>query len=308
MPKTKIDYLTDLHNDEALHAQVYQYLSGVEKNAKAKETLLKLYRIETSHSSILQRVLQLNNYKARPRHNTLHLLFLKFLRIIFGITFAIKFMEYDKLLTHEKLGKAHEKFRFSQDEKRLLDVMEKGERVEDILANILVSGNPVLSNIRDVVFGMNDGLVEVLAATVGFGAALHLPMLVFIAGVLVALSGTLSMAGGAYLSTKYEKSIGSAANAFRHPGKSAFYTGLFYFCGAVFPLIPFALGIGGFYGIALAILLTAIVLTFTSSMIAIFSNQSIPRRVAESLVISLGAASATIALGLYARFALHITI
>lgn len=308
MPRTKLEYIESLQHDEALHAQAYHELAALEKNANVRDTLLKLYKIETSHSAILRRVLLLNHYNSEPRRNIFNLLFLRLLRMILGVTFTIKFMEYGKLLTNEKMRKAHEKFHFNNEERKLLDAMGVGEKAEDILSDMLLSLNPVLSNIRDVVFGMNDGLVEVLAATVGFGAALHLPLLVFIAGVLVALSGTLSMSGGAFLSTKYERSIRSAKHAERSPGRSALYTGLFYFCGAVFPILPFALGIGGFNGIAISIILTAIVLVFTSSVIAVFSNQSIPKRVLESLAISLGAAAATIALGVYARFALHITI
>ncbi len=305
--QSKEEYLQSLQQDEELHSQVYRTLERDEKNKKIRSTLAQLHAIEKGHSEILQKLLRIGGFKIRERNNFLRILLISISRKLFGIAFTIKFMEYNKLITDKKLTIAMRRFKFSRNEESLLRLMEKGEHVEDVLSRVLLSLSPVLNNIRDVVFGMNDGLVEVLAAVVGFSAALRSPLLVLIAGVLVALSGTLSMSGGAYLSTKYEKNIGTSGRV-RRPALSALYTGVFYFCGAVFPIAPFAFGIGGAYGIIYAILLTSAVLAVTSSVIAVLSGQSISKRVAESLLISLGAASATIILGFYARYALHIIV
>ncbi|MEM3227521.1 MAG: VIT1/CCC1 transporter family protein [Candidatus Micrarchaeaceae archaeon] len=303
----KEQYLQNLQRDEELHSKVYKQLESGERG-EIKRTLLKLYTIEHGHSEILKKLLRMNKYAIKERDDFLRILLIRLSRKLFGIAFTIKFMEYNKLITNSKLTAAIRKFSFSSQELALLKTMEKGEKAEDILSATLLKLNPVLSNVRDVIFGMNDGLVEVLAATVGFGAALRLPVLVLIAGLLVALSGTLSMSGGAYLSTKYEHSIALPGNAKRTPARSALYTGAFYFFGAVFPILPFALGMSGAIGIALSILFTMVVLSIVSSAIAVLSGQSIAKRVAESLLISLGAASATILLGFYARYALHIVV
>jgi len=304
---SKEDYIKSLQQDEDFHAHVYNILSQHEKNQNVKNVLLRLYKIETLHSSILKSILEINGFKVRQRNNTLHMLLILLSRKIFGIAFTMKLMEYNKMITNEKLNAAMKQFSFSTKENELLRKMVRGERVEDILGSMLLSMNHVLANIRDVVFGMNDGLVEVLAATVGFSAALRSPILVLIAGLLVAISGALSMSSGAYLSTKYERDIG-AAKVKRSPSLSALWTGISYLLGAFFPILPFALGISGAYGIAYSILFTTLVLAIVSSMIAILSDQSVAKRVTESIILSLGAASITILLGLYARYALHITI
>ncbi|MGC8478752.1 MAG: VIT1/CCC1 transporter family protein [Candidatus Micrarchaeia archaeon] len=305
--QSKKEYIQSLQQDEEFHSQVYGILEKEEKNSEIRKTLSHLYIIERGHSEILKKLLRMNGFGVRKRNNFFRILLIMISRKLFGIAFTIKLMEYNKLITDKKLSLAMRRFKFGRGEAALLHLMEKGERTEDVLSHILLSLSPVLNNIRDVVFGMNDGLVEVLAAVVGFSAALRLPVLVLIAGMLVAISGTLSMSGGAYLSTKYEKNI-SASGRGRKPGLSALYTGIFYFCGAAFPIAPFALGIGGLYGIAYSVLLTSLVLATTSSIIAILSGQSIAKRVAESLLISLGAASVTILLGFYARYVLHITV
>jgi len=304
---SKEDYIQALQQDEDFHAQVYNILSQREKNQNVRSVLLKLYEIETLHSSILKNILEINGFKTRQRSNTLRMLLIMLSRNLFGIAFTMKLMEYNKMITNEKLNAAMRQFNFSTKEEELLRKMVRGERAEDVLGNVLLSMNNVLTNIRDVVFGMNDGLVEVLAATVGFSAALRSPILVLIAGLLVAISGALSMSSGAYLSTKYERDIG-AAKVKRNPTLSAMWTGIAYLLGAFFPILPFALGIGGAYGMVYSILSTMLVLAIASSMIAILSDQSVAKRVAESIILSLGAASITILIGFYARYALHITI
>ncbi|MEM0159772.1 MAG: VIT1/CCC1 transporter family protein [Candidatus Micrarchaeaceae archaeon] len=305
---SKEKYLQRLQADEALHAEVYRRLAASDRNAKSKAVLEKLYRIEKDHAVLLQRILAMNGYEKRGRISSISLFAISAARKFLGFTFAIKLMEYNKLLINKRFRDALRSFKFDARERLMLSRLEKGEKVEEMLNNLLLPLNSVLRNIRDVVFGMNDGLVEVLAATVGFSAALQEPLLVLIAGLLVAVSGALSMAGGAYLSTKYEKVISTAKSQGKLPARSALYTGIFYIFGAIFPILPFAFGIGGISGIALAMVLTAIVLLFTSTLIAILSNESISRRVAESLLISFGAAAVTITLGFYARYVLHILV
>lgn len=64
-----------------------------------------------------------------------------------------------------------------------------------------------LSQIREVVFGMQDGLVS----TVGFVAGVHGATadnrLVVLAGIVQMIAGAFSMAAGAYLSTKAEREV-----------------------------------------------------------------------------------------------------
>lgn len=64
-----------------------------------------------------------------------------------------------------------------------------------------------LSQIREVVFGMQDGLMT----TVGFVAGVHSATadtrLVLLAGVVQMIAGAFSMAAGAYLSTKAEHEV-----------------------------------------------------------------------------------------------------
>ena len=125
-----------------------------------------------------------------------------------------------------------------------------------------------------------------------------------IGGIIVGISGTLSMAGGAYLSSKSynlveeEKKGTRASNS---PFKDAAYTGIFYFLGSLSSVVPFAAGLSGFAGILTAIIIVSIVLVLASAVIGIVSKTSIKRRSLEMLTISLGAAFVTIILGIILR-------
>ncbi len=300
-------YLQRLQQDEAFHASVYRLLSKLSVNSRFKKEIEELSKLEAYHSLLLSNLLHKMGYK-KPKEDKKLARLITFASIkILGLPFAIKLMEYNKLLLNKRLKKAMQALNFSKPEKDTLRKLAKGEESEDKLTNRLLQSNHILKNVHDVVFGMNDGLVEVLAATVGFASALQVPSLILIASLLVALSGALSMAGGAYISTKYENKLSATKNA-HIPLRSAFYTGLFYIFGAAVPILPFAIGISGTIAIILAIAATAVIVIITSAVIAVLNNDSIPKRVAEALLISIGAASVAIMLGTYARMALHISI
>lgn len=59
-------------------------------------------------------------------------------------------------------------------------------------------------NIRDVVFGANDGFVSSLALIAGVSAAFASPKIVIVAVISASIAGAISMAFGAYLSVKSE--------------------------------------------------------------------------------------------------------
>lgn len=59
-------------------------------------------------------------------------------------------------------------------------------------------------NIRDIIFGANDGFVSSLALIAGISAAFAAPKIVIVATVSAAIAGCISMALGAYLSVKSE--------------------------------------------------------------------------------------------------------
>jgi predicted membrane protein (TIGR00267 family) len=67
-----------------------------------------------------------------------------------------------------------------------------------------------LERIREVVFGMQDGLVSTVAVAASvMAASAHRPI-VFIAGLTTAMAGTIAMGTGSYLASRAEKDLHSA--------------------------------------------------------------------------------------------------
>jgi VIT1/CCC1 family predicted Fe2+/Mn2+ transporter len=65
----------------------------------------------------------------------------------------------------------------------------------------------VLSEIREAVFGAQDGLISTLAVVSTVGGATHEPFPVLVAGLASALAGIFSMSAGEYMSSKSQREI-----------------------------------------------------------------------------------------------------
>lgn len=68
-------------------------------------------------------------------------------------------------------------------------------------------GADLLGEIREALFGMQDGIVSTLAIVVAVGAATNDRFSVLVAGIASALAGLFSMAAGEYLSSKSQREI-----------------------------------------------------------------------------------------------------
>jgi VIT1/CCC1 family predicted Fe2+/Mn2+ transporter len=308
--KQKLIY--SLYNTEILHGRIYQIFSKRRSSQKMKAIMSRLVKLEDYHAGLWAQVLRMNRMQPERSNHGFKLATISFLSRIFGTAVTVKIIEHMEGNLHQKLDKLIKEKPLSKAEQAIVDKVKRSEEGEEEgLEAQIVGNNPVFNNIRDVMFGMNDGLVEILAVVAGLAAALQTPILIFIAGFIVAVSGTLSMSAGAYLSTGYQKDIDLKAkkgSGIPTAKSSAFYVGVFYFIGSLFPLSPFAFGSIGYTGIIIAIILTSIVLTLTSSLIALASDRSIAKSVAKTLLLSLGAAAATILLGAYVRATFHITV
>ncbi|MEM3841698.1 MAG: VIT1/CCC1 transporter family protein, partial [Candidatus Micrarchaeaceae archaeon] len=258
--------------NEMLHFVTYRHLASSEKNPDVRELMRKLSNLEEYHASLWAKIVGKRVMRSSSISVQIKLFLFKLFRRIFGLAFTITALEYSESNLTKHLAQSESSLRLSKNESAVIKkIRESEKRIEEPLEKKVISFSGVLDNIRDVIFGMNDGLVEVLAATVGLAAALQKPYLVLLGGFIIAISGTLSMAGGAYLSTGYEKAVKSGTSGVSTkatPFKSAMYVGLFYIFGAMFPLLPFAFRTYGFYGIVASLIITSIVLAITATIIA----------------------------------------
>ncbi len=295
------------YRNEYIHYTIYSEMAKNETNRTMRNLLLRLGKMEKGHTRMWEEILSERNVEAvDPILMGTRIWFFNILRRLFGATFVIKLLEmnedeilakYTKLLGSKGLAYA--------DRKEIRIAAEKEKEIENFLIRNIKEYERSFDHIRFIVLGLNDGLVEVLAAVAGFAAFTNSNIFVIIGGFIVGISGTLSMAGGVYLASKSESIInrdGAPEGRLKADSlKEAYVTGAFYLAGSLVPISPFILGAEGFSGIILAGALTVMVLSIASAIIAVAGNSSVKKRVMEMVAISVGAAAITSVIGVLAR-------
>lgn len=182
---------------------------------------------------------------------------------------------------------------------------------EDLLVTKLTERKINPEKIRNIFFGLNDGLVEILGAVSGFFAAFGGTVTVLIAAATTAVAGALSMAAGAYVAISSEEEVkktesdkkqflGESASAEleEEPLSSALVVGIAYIVGALVPVLPVLFGAKN----ALASVLAAgSMIILVSMILAFLSGMDIKRRILQNLVIIAAAVGITYAIGTVAR-------
>ncbi len=301
--------LLRIYNKEIAHSKATRRMMDGEKNPAIKRALREISILEGRHAALWEKVLGRKSGAEDKRAVNSEISKIMLMQKLLGTALAIKIVERIEFNIYSDLYAHGNDAGLSVNEKKSIGRIERDD-LESMgpLETKIVQYDKILSNIKDVILGMNDGLVEVLAAVVGFAAALQQPELVILGGIIVAVSGTISMTVGAYLSTDSEKSIKARNGSLSTPKASAVYMGMFYIFGSIFPILPFALGAYGAEGIVLSVVLTCIALSVSSAIISVLSDTGITRRIVKTLILSIAAASVTIVLGTYARYVLHLVI
>lgn len=301
-------YFKKFESIERTHAALYEKLSKTEKQPKLKSMLEMLADFDRTDTQSWSALLGRNAMRSLSLYEKWNIAVFSLVNKIFGPTITVKMAEKKEGDLFIEMTSRLNRLQFTKREQVIIKKIIKMDRVtEKNLTERMNAYSGLIDNIKDVTLGVNDGLVEVFAATVGLGAALNSASLVFIGGLIVAVSGTLSMSGGNYLSTEYESATKKDGNG-KSPLRSAAYMGIAYIIGAAIPLIPFAIGFVSYSGIIFSAVLTVIVLSLVSIFISIISDTRIKRRLLTTLAISLGAATVTIIIGTIARSVLHIAV
>jgi VIT1/CCC1 family predicted Fe2+/Mn2+ transporter len=167
-------------------------------------------------------------------------------------------------------------------------------------------------SIREVVFGVEDGVVQNMTLIAGMVGAALSNSVILLAGTINAIAGVLSMSMGTYLSSKAEQDVKmvaphgaqrlSSGELLGSPRKDALVMAGAYAAGAAVPLVPFFLGaVSTGVALAIAVILTAATLFGLGAAKAVVSHQSRVRSGLEMLILASAAGLAGYALGALAR-------
>lgn len=200
-----VDELKKILDSERLSYGIYSKLAAIEPEIRFKKKLKELMSLDIKHVRMWESIYRELGLPVSKKKNRLKIFSFVLLRKVFGSGLTISVINSMENRKVSDLSKVFDFIPEKQREKVVNYLVEELYQERILKKESWESG--VLSHIRDVVFGMNDGLVEVLAAVAGFTGVIHNNMLIAVAGAIVGLSGTISMAVGAYLSSKSEKDL-----------------------------------------------------------------------------------------------------
>ena len=300
---------------EILDNAVYLALAKREKDRELRSVLTRLANEEEGHIAIWRSLLGDEGKRVRgPALFGPRVAFLMLVKDLLGIAFMAKMLERGETEAIASYGKVLREGTIGPEGRAYLKrIISEEEGHESALAAELEKHKGDLDYTESTILGLNDGLVEILAVTAGLAAVATGGFIVAIIGMIAGISGTLSMAGGVYLSAKSENLVKEAKGGKRADGevlprKAAYHCGAYYFVGALIAVLPFIAGLSGAEGILTSIILVSVALVAASSIVAVTSGTSIRRRSSEMLAISLGAAFVTILFGTFARVYFGVSI
>lgn len=144
-------------------------------------------------------------------------------------------------------------------------------------------------NIKDAIYAMSDGLVEVLSSISGLSGVFFNHLYVLVGGLIIGVSGTLSMTLGNFFSTLSEKEIEKNIDEKekkQQVSQSTKITAIYYLIGAIIPLISFIANFGK-YSLIIAYILTGIAVFLVNYLIEFISERSNKQIIIRSTLITL---------------------
>jgi VIT1/CCC1 family predicted Fe2+/Mn2+ transporter len=148
-------------------------------------------------------------------------------------------------------------------------------------------------SISSIVLGVNDGLIELTGALVGFSFALRDLQVVALAGLIVGLAAALSMAASAFMQARSEHN--------KDPLQAATATGLSYLAVVLILIAPFFFFARIMFALIAMLVLSVVIIAAMTKYISIRFGRSWLREFKIMLILSLGVSAITFAIGTLLR-------
>ncbi len=192
---------------------IYSEIANLVKDNNLKESIIKIAQTEKKHMEFWKNILESRGYKVSQENiNRKKLILLKMLSKFFNPIVLISILETGENSAVKSYYQFYKNKNLTDEEREyvkkiIIDEMEhetffhkEGEKLG-------------LSNVRDLILGMNDGLVEILGTVAGLtGVYANNPKIIGISGLVVGIAGALSMGLGAYISVKSQRQVDEAIN------------------------------------------------------------------------------------------------
>ena len=270
-----------MQKNEITEHLIYQKLAKVIKDKEKANVLETISQEELTHYEFWKGI---TGESTKP--DKFKIFYYVLISKVFGLTFGLKLMEGAEDIaqdTYEKIKSIS-----AQVEKIIQDEGAHENQLIDLI------DEERLKYISSVVLGLNDALVELTGALVGFSLALQNTRLVGVVGLITGIAASLSMAASEYLSTKQEDTSKS-------PLKASIYTGFAYIVTVVILILPYLLFENIFFCLSLVICAALVIVFIFTYYICVAKELDFKKRFLEMTGISLGVAVINFAIGIIIR-------
>lgn len=267
---------------------VYKRLAFWVKNKKHAEILQRISQEELTHYQIFKDITKEDILPDRFK-----VFFYIFISKLLGLNFGLRLMEKAEQLTQD----IYEKIK--SDSSKIEEIISEEKIHENNLISLI--DEEYLRYVSSVVLGLNDALVELSGALVGFTLALQKTKLVALVGLITGVAASLSMAGSEYLSTKHE-------SIDKSPLKASLYTGLAYILTVVLLVFPYFLFKNIYLALGLVVFSVFFLILFFTFYISVAKQLDFKKRFLEMAGISLTVAMLNFGIGLVIRKAFGIDL
>ena len=281
----------DEYNDYTVYKRLAEYRT--ERNPKLSEVLNKLADTEHRHYEFWKKFVP----EFQPKVNGGRVTLILLLRIIFGVTFGVRYLEHHEANVIE-FYKSVAALIPPMDRTPFQEMLGDEEEHEKQFSEQVESS--AVRYISFVVLGLADALVEITGIHAGSLGIYNSTEIAGLAGVIAGAAASLAMASAAFAQAK-QGFTGSAK-------LSAIYTGVSYFVTAVVLASPYFLTRSMLTALSASLILAIVIVAFTTFYSSIISNKSFKRDFAEILSILFGTTAVLYVLGYVIRFTIGITI
>lgn len=259
-------------DDEITDFTLYSRLSTTIQNGASADVFKELASMEQRHLEFWQKYVP--DY--RPRLNASLIRRALFLRRVFGLTFAIRYLERHESVTLKRY-RAVAHLVPPEDKTAFDEVLADEEEHENELSARTESST--IRYISFVVLGLADALVEITGINAGSLGIYNTTEIAGLAGIIAGGAASIAMASAAYAQAK-QGFKGSA-------GLSAAYTGFSYFITAAILATPYFFIGTQVFALGLSLTFAVVIVTFASYYGSVISTKPFLRDYLELLAILL---------------------
>jgi len=279
-PALKNKILQAQRNEITEH-MIYHQLGASLKDKDRAAILERISQDELSHYNFWKGI---TGQDVQPDRGKIS--FYVWLSKFLGLTFGLKLLENGEELAQGVYARLRD---VSSDiDKIIYDEEEHENKLIDLI------DEERLKYVSSVVLGLNDALVELTGALVGFTFALQNTRLVGTVGLITGIAASMSMAASEYLSTKQEETT-------KTPLKAAIITGIAYVATVILLISPYLIFKNIFVCLSFVVGVALFVILIFTYYISVAKELDFKKRFLEMAGISLGVAAINFLIGIMIR-------